>query len=191
MPGSKIIIRAPLMFGVAHVHHLNEFILTHMEPGQSYLSAVATPRIIVNGLLQTTFQFGFTTLFGMFVTFVFLRTGNVYSCILAHTFCNWMGLPRIWGRLGSNTDYDADSYYDHHTRSPDETELDEMSSSSSSGFSSPPASKVCPAFLARPKTKALGLEWTIAYYALLFGGAYGFWKLLYPLTESDNRLTPI
>lgn len=66
---------------------------------QSYLSALVTPIIVLPALLGTIFQLAFTTLFGIFVTFVFLRTGNVWSCILIHTFCNWMGVPQVWGRL--------------------------------------------------------------------------------------------
>ena len=34
----------------------------------------------------------------------------------------------------------------------------------------------------------LGVWWTIAYYVLLVLGAWGFWKGLWVLTESDNRL---
>lgn len=102
-------MEGPLLFGIAHLHHLNEFISTSRHPSQSYLSAVLTPRIIVPGLLRTVFQLGFTSLFGMIATFILLRTGNIYSCIAAHTFCNWMGLPRVWGRLTGPEQYDQQS----------------------------------------------------------------------------------
>lgn len=104
VPAPRIVLEAPLLFGLAHLHHLNEFILSHRRHGQSYLSALVTPRIIVPGLVTSLFQLGFTTLFGTFVTFVFLRTGSVWSCLLAHVFCNLMGLPRVWGRVGGAVD---------------------------------------------------------------------------------------
>lgn len=166
-PGPKIVVRAPLLFGVAHLHHLNEFIISHKRRDQSYLSALATPRIIIPGLVRTLFQLGFTSVFGMLVTFIFLRTGNVYSCILAHIFCNWMGLPRVWGRLGESVAADALSSEDHtHSRQ-------------------------VPIVTPAARTYSHGTQWTIAYYVLLFSGAVGFWKLLYPLTESSHRLTDI
>jgi prenyl protein peptidase len=83
-----VIFLTPLYFGIAHVHHLYEFRLTHPQ----------TPLFIA--VLRSLFQFTYTSLFGFFAAFVFLRTGNVYSVILAHSFCNWMGLPRFYGRVG-------------------------------------------------------------------------------------------
>jgi len=35
----------------------------------------------------------------------------------------------------------------------------------------------------------LGVRWTIAYYVLLIIGAWGWWKLLWPLTASESALT--
>ncbi|KAL5405892.1 hypothetical protein PMIN03_008153 [Paraphaeosphaeria minitans] len=84
----SIIFLTPLYFGIAHVHHLYEFRLTHPR----------TPLLLA--VLRSLFQFTYTSLFGFFAAFVFMRTGNVYSVILAHTFCNWMGLPRFYGRVG-------------------------------------------------------------------------------------------
>ena len=163
---SSIVIQAPLLFGVAHLHHLNEFIVMHKRHDQTYLSAIATPRIIIPGLARTIFQLGFTTLFGMFVTFVFLRTGNVWSCILIHTFCNWMGLPRVWGRLGESVAHAATQ-----SKSPSASDM--------------------PTVTAATRSYSLGLQWTVAYYSLLVAGAWGFYRCLYPLTESDYGLTHI
>lgn len=39
-----------------------------------------------------------------------------------------------------------------------------------------------------PKAGELGVAWTVAYYLLLFVGAYGFTKELWTLTESSNAL---
>lgn len=55
--------------------------------------------VIMVGLISC-FQLLYTSLFGFFAAFVFLRTGNLFAAIAAHTFCNFMGLPRVWGRVG-------------------------------------------------------------------------------------------
>ncbi|KAF2154866.1 CAAX prenyl protease 2 [Myriangium duriaei CBS 260.36] len=178
-PGPRIVVQAPLLFGVAHLHHLNEFIITHKRHDQSYFSAVVTPRIIVPGLVRTLFQLGYTTLFGMFATFVFLRTGNVWSCILAHVFCNWMGLPRVWGRLGESVAAEAVQISQTQRKRFNENEQDR------------PSRADIPTIVSASTSYSLGIQWTVAYYVLLVSGAWGFYKLLYPLTESNNKLTSI
>jgi prenyl protein peptidase len=40
-----------------------------------------------------------TTPFGWYASFLFLRTGSLWLVILVHSFCNWMGPPRVWGRI--------------------------------------------------------------------------------------------
>jgi prenyl protein peptidase len=75
-------------------------------------------------------QFTYTTPFGWFAVFVFLRTGSVWPAVAVHTFCNYMGAPSL--SVG-------------------------------------------------------GPKWlSYVYYALLLGGSWGFYKLLWPLTESSN-----
>jgi len=44
-------------------------------------------------MCQVAFQFGFTTVFGWYATFVFLRTGHLAAAVVAHAFCNFMGFP--------------------------------------------------------------------------------------------------
>ena len=39
------------------------------------------------------------------------------------------------------------------------------------------------------QTGELRLGWTVGYYMLLVVGAVGWWKLLWPLTESISALT--
>ena len=148
--GKKIIFLTPLYFGIAHVHHLYEFRLTH--PRVPMLLAIA----------RALFQFTYTSLFGFFATFAFLRTGNVLSIILAHSFCNWMGLPRFWGRVGVEAGVPIGP--------PRTNERD----SSKSQVESPVLSR--------------GLGWTVAYYIILVAGAYGFYRGLFPLTESRYAL---
>lgn len=89
----------PLYFGVAHLHHLYESRLQH--PHELWSVAV----------LRSAFQFTFTTIFGWYAAFIFLRSGNVYSSILVHSFCNMMGLPKLYGKLGNQTDLVTAVYY--------------------------------------------------------------------------------
>ncbi|KAL3479459.1 hypothetical protein BJX99DRAFT_222148 [Aspergillus californicus] len=147
-PG-RIVLIAPLYFGVAHVHHLYEFRITH--PDTPFIAAV----------LRSAFQFGFTTVFGWYATFVYLRTGSLLAVILIHSFCNWCGLPRLWGRVEAavpigpalnrgKEDSDRLEYYSYGQ---------------------------------------LSIGWTVAYYVLLVGGAICFYCALWPLTRSLHALT--
>ncbi|KAH7589425.1 CPBP intramembrane metalloprotease [Nakaseomyces glabratus] len=70
-----------LFFSIAHIHHAYEATL---------VGNFSTASIIIN----TLFQMAYTGIFGAFTNFVFLRTGgNLWSCILLHSFCNVMGFP--------------------------------------------------------------------------------------------------
>ena len=73
----------PLFFGVAHVHHMMEHIGSgRMTVGQAVLVALG--------------QTCYTSLFGIFSAFLFLRTGHLISAVVAHALCNVYGLPEIW-----------------------------------------------------------------------------------------------
>jgi prenyl protein peptidase len=50
-------------------------------------------------LLPLGFQFAYTTLFGMYAAFLFIRTGHVAAPCVAHAFCNVMGFPDF-GEIG-------------------------------------------------------------------------------------------
>lgn len=78
---------SPLVFGLAHIHHFYEFRVTN--PGVPVAAAAA----------RSVLQFSYTYLFGIFATFIFLRTGSLLAVCLVHAFCNGMGLPRVWGRV--------------------------------------------------------------------------------------------
>ena len=175
-----------MIFGIAHLHHLNQGIIARKRAGQSYLSAVLTPSIIIPGIIQSLFQFTYTSLFGIFAMFVYLRTGNVYSCILAHTFCNWMGLPRFWGRVGDLVGHEISST--PATKKSDEKSED-GSESPAPTSSQAPGEQLQEMLTPGHEGQALGLHWTVGYYLLLGTGAYGFNKLLWPLTESNRALT--
>jgi prenyl protein peptidase len=147
----KVVLFTPLYFGIAHVHHFYEFTLTHPH----------TP--LAGALLRSVFQFGFTTVFGWLATFVYIRTGSLYSCIFIHILCNWIGLPRFWGKLRRQEEHPMGPTVmrgkeDSDTEQPKEQE------------------------------RALGLQWTMAYYALLFAGSYLFYAQLWTLTESTQAL---
>ncbi|EGY14802.1 CAAX prenyl protease 2 like protein [Verticillium longisporum] len=81
----KTIFLSPIIFGMAHIHHFYEFRITH-------------PRVpLPVAIARTVLQFSYTTLFGAYATFLFLRTGSLLAATLVHAFCNAMGLPRFWG----------------------------------------------------------------------------------------------
>jgi prenyl protein peptidase len=147
--GKQIVFLTPLYFGIAHLHHLYEFRITHPEV------------TLFVSILRSLFQFTYTSLFGFFATFVYLRTGNVFTCMLAHTFCNWMGLPRFYGRVGVEAGVPIGP--------PDVDKKDDEQ-------------KKAPAY------RGKGPLWTVAYYSVLVAGAVGFYWLLFPLTESKHAL---
>ncbi|RVE64052.1 hypothetical protein OJAV_G00142500 [Oryzias javanicus] len=80
------VFTAPLFFGVAHLHHIIE---------QRRL-AKDSMKVI---LLTAGIQFLYTTVFGAFTSFIFLRTGHLVGPVLCHSFCNSQGLPDIASAL--------------------------------------------------------------------------------------------
>ncbi|KAG0018596.1 hypothetical protein BGZ81_010166 [Podila clonocystis] len=75
----------PLVFGIAHIHHGYEF----------FVKKGRTRQALMNAALVTVAQLGYTTLFGWFATFLFLRTSSLIAPCLCHSFCNIMGLPDV------------------------------------------------------------------------------------------------
>ncbi|KAI0115822.1 CaaX protease [Nemania sp. FL0031] len=144
---TRTIFLSPVIFGLAHFHHFYEFRVTHPhEP-------------VVAGLLRSLFQFTYTSLFGAYATFLFLRTGSLFTIYTVHAFCNIMGLPRLWGRVEPSSDLDDDGSSDDREGAK-----------------------------AGMRTTKASILWSIGYYVLLVGGAIGWWKNLGPLTVSDNAL---
>ncbi|KAL0576163.1 CAAX prenyl protease [Marasmius crinis-equi] len=90
---NKMIWLGPLNFGVAHLHHAWDI----------YNRFGRTGRALKQAALTTLFQLGYTTLFGAFCTFVYLRTASLYPVVFAHAFCNVMGFPDFNGdaRIGT------------------------------------------------------------------------------------------
>ena len=73
------ILLAPLFFGIAHFHHIKEQLRLGHE--------------LIPVLFQAFFQLFYTTLFGVYTAFLFLRTGNLIGPVICHSFCNMMGFP--------------------------------------------------------------------------------------------------
>lgn len=142
-------IRIPLYFGIAHIHHFYEFRLTHPD----------TPIPAI--LFRSIFQFAYTTVFGWFAAFLYLRTGSLPAVILVHSFCNWCGLPRLWGRVEADVSVGLPQM-----RAKEDSEISPLQVAGSQ----------------------LGISWTVAYYVLLVAGAVGFYYALWPLTESKLAL---
>ncbi|KXH50883.1 CAAX amino terminal protease [Colletotrichum nymphaeae SA-01] len=84
---TQTVFLSPVIFGFAHVHHFYEFRISH--PKVPLVAAVA----------RSILQFSYTSLFGAYATFLFLRSGSLLAIVLVHAFCNVMGLPRFWGAV--------------------------------------------------------------------------------------------
>lgn len=133
-PLAATLLGSPLVFGLAHAHHLYEFRVAH-------------PRVPLGAaVLRTVFQLGYTTLFGAYATFLLLRTGSLAAAAAAHVLCNCMGLPRVWGRVAGRD------------RRWDGAEVE------------------------------VARVWSVWYYVLLVAGAWGWYRGLWALTESENAL---
>lgn len=84
---TKTIFLSPVIFGLAHLHHFYEFRISH-------------PQVPISvALLRSMLQLTYTSLFGAYATFLFLRTGSLLAIFVVHAFCNCMGLPRFYGRV--------------------------------------------------------------------------------------------
>jgi len=52
---------------------------------------------------QVFFQSAYTTVFGWYATWLFLRTQSLASPVLVHAFCNWMGFPNFAAMVSGRT----------------------------------------------------------------------------------------
>ncbi|XP_071453877.1 CAAX prenyl protease 2 [Hetaerina americana] len=73
------VVVCPLFFGVAHFHHMVELLHSGVE--------------LKNALIVSCVQFLYTTLFGAYSAFLFVKTGHLVAPFVAHAFCNHMGFP--------------------------------------------------------------------------------------------------
>ncbi|KAK9497456.1 hypothetical protein O3M35_004165 [Rhynocoris fuscipes] len=72
----------PLFFGIAHLHHV--------------YGRIKSGITVKYAIIFTGFQVLYTTLFGAYSAFLFLRTGHFIAPFLAHAFCNHMGFPDFY-----------------------------------------------------------------------------------------------
>jgi prenyl protein peptidase len=184
----RIVFITPLVFGLAHLHHLAEFLQARTPVGRRSPPTQAW----IQGILRSMFQFTYTSLFGFFAAFVFVRTGSIWASVLAHSFCNHMGLPRLWGKVGQFAEYD---YVPREIKAPasvgqgkrdDGNDTVKFGSEVMHDKDEPDIPSI--ETLAPQGVKNLGILWTVIYYILIFVGAYGFYELLFPLTESSHEL---
>lgn len=159
----RIVFFGPLVFGLAHVHHFYDFRVGHPHDPVLHL------------LLRSLFQFAFTTVFGGYATFVYLRSGSVLAPFLVHAFCNAMSLPQVWGRVRpASADEDERGRPQQRLAVP----VEDPGQVPGRGRRGSRAARE-PSIL-----------WTVAYYTLLVSGAILFYRNLWTLTESQNALLP-
>ncbi|KAK8801520.1 hypothetical protein WA171_004660, partial [Blastocystis sp. BT1] len=75
----KAVWFSSIAFGSCHFHHLFSF----LQNGYP----------LVRALLQCCFMFTYTTLFGVLVSYVYVRTGNLLAAGLVHSLCNFFSIP--------------------------------------------------------------------------------------------------
>ncbi|CAI0423651.1 unnamed protein product [Linum tenue] len=75
----------PILFSLAHLNHWMEI---YCQQNYSVIKAS-----MVVGL-----QLSYTVIFGSYASLLFIRTGHLVSPLLAHVFCNFMGLPVFFAR---------------------------------------------------------------------------------------------
>lgn len=72
---------SPLFFGIGHLHHMMEMLKLGVT--------------LKDAMINSAFQFGYTTIFGIYSSFLFIRTGNFLAPLVAHALCNHMGFPNF------------------------------------------------------------------------------------------------
>eukprot|EP01062_Namystynia_karyoxenos_P002198 TRINITY_DN10778_c0_g1_i1.p1 TRINITY_DN10778_c0_g1~~TRINITY_DN10778_c0_g1_i1.p1 ORF type:complete len:342 (+),score=70.35 TRINITY_DN10778_c0_g1_i1:95-1027(+) len=68
------------LFALAHVHHLFRMITAD---GRSMAEGLA---MVAGGLIVHS-------VFALFSTFLYIRTGSLTAAVIAHSYCNWLGPP--------------------------------------------------------------------------------------------------
>jgi len=90
-----------------------------------------------------------------------------------------MGLPRFWGRVGQ---YVGEEVVQINHESMKHTRHDQTQEG---------LADTTPISKNPSQIRGLNVQWSVAYYILLFAGAWGFYKLLFPLTYSKHSLMNI
>eukprot|EP01026_Neomeris_dumetosa_P072613 TRINITY_DN7399_c0_g1_i3.p2 TRINITY_DN7399_c0_g1~~TRINITY_DN7399_c0_g1_i3.p2 ORF type:complete len:267 (-),score=-5.23 TRINITY_DN7399_c0_g1_i3:94-894(-) len=77
----------PIFFGSCHVHHFYDMVYVCQYSAVDALQIVA-------------FQFLYTYLFGAYSGLVLIKTKSLLACVVAHSLCNFLGLPSLNGLNG-------------------------------------------------------------------------------------------
>nr|GMD61448.1 CAAX prenyl protease 2 [Ipomoea batatas] len=83
-----VVFLCPVFFSLAHLNHLLEYAQRRGNLLQAFMVAA--------------FQLGYTVIFGSYASFLYIRTGHLVAPVVAHIFCNYMGLPAIVSRRANN-----------------------------------------------------------------------------------------
>jgi prenyl protein peptidase len=95
---------------LAHLHHAWDIFNRYGRTAAAAKRALMITRASYTYLRVSTkladkpmrcavFQFTYTSLFGSYCSYLFIRTGSIFPPIIAHSFCNVMGLPQIGTEL--------------------------------------------------------------------------------------------
>ncbi|VFQ79758.1 unnamed protein product [Cuscuta campestris] len=76
-----VVFLCPIFFSLAHLNHLLEYAQRRGS--------------LVKAFVVAGFQLGYTVIFGSYASFLYVRTGHLLAPLVAHIFCNYMGLPAI------------------------------------------------------------------------------------------------
>ncbi|XP_030453747.2 CAAX prenyl protease 2 isoform X2 [Syzygium oleosum] len=79
----SILILGPILFSLAHLNHFMEIYMQQK-------------RQIIKASMIIGLQLGYTVVFGSYASFLFIRTGHLLAPLVAHIFCNFMGLPVLF-----------------------------------------------------------------------------------------------
>ncbi|XP_004302998.1 PREDICTED: CAAX prenyl protease 2 [Fragaria vesca subsp. vesca] len=79
---NTVIFVCPIFFSLAHLNHLMD---VYNKQQNNWTRAC-----MIIGL-----QLGYTVVFGSYASFLFIRTGHFLAPVVAHMFCNIMGLPLL------------------------------------------------------------------------------------------------
>ncbi|KAG8376699.1 hypothetical protein BUALT_Bualt09G0091100 [Buddleja alternifolia] len=80
-----VIFLCPIFFSLAHLNHLFE-----LSTQQNFS--------LLRACTVVGFQLGYTVIFGAYASFLLVRTGHLTAPLIAHIFCNFMGLPALYSR---------------------------------------------------------------------------------------------
>ena len=64
-----------------------------MRSGETWVNALINFGFRCFGAFTIGFMFLYTTLFGILVSYVYLRTGTIVAAILTHSLCNLLSIP--------------------------------------------------------------------------------------------------